>query len=420
MHALATELYPLCRSITGPGLRQTLSAIARQIPLEVSEVPSGTSVFDWQVPREWSVREAWIKDSAGRKIVDFERLNLHLVGYSIPVHATLSRAELLPHLHSLPEHPGWVPYRTSYWREDWGFCLTHAQLAGLPDGQYEVRIDSNLADGALTYGECCLPGESDEEFLVSCHVCHPSLANDNLSGVAVAVMLARYLAGVRRRYSYRFVFAPGTIGAITWLARNPDHVQRIRHGLVLALLGDRGGLTYKKSRRANAEIDRAMTHVLAHSGHEHAVREFEPLGYDERQYCSPGINLPVGCLMRSPPERFAEYHTSADNLERLRPSALADAWATCLAAIELLENNRRWVNLSPHGEPQLGRRGLYRLLGGTAPKQLEQALFWALNLSDGEHSLLDMAERSRLDFRVLVEAVAALRQCGLLASKEPE
>lgn len=420
LYGLAAELYPLCRSITGPGVRQTLSAIAKHIPLEIREVPTGTPVFDWQVPREWTVREAWIKDPSGRKIVDFAKLNLHLMSYSVPIHGRMSRDELLPHLHSLPERPGWVPYRTSYWREDWGFCLPHAQRAELSDGQYEVFIDSTLADGSLSYGECYLAGQQEEEILVSCHVCHPSLANDNLSGVSVATLLAQHLAGVRRRYSYRFLFVPGTIGPITWLARNPDSVRRIRHGLVLAMLGDRGGLTYKKSRRGDAEIDRAMIHVLSHSGQEHSVCEFEPLGYDERQYGSPGFNLPVGCLMRSPPHRFAQYHTSADNLELLSPDALADAWARCLAAFELLENEGRWINLSPHGEPQLGRRGLYRMLGGTSPQRLEQALFWVLNLSDGQHSLLDMAERSKIDFRLLVEAVRALRQCGLLAVKEPE
>jgi aminopeptidase-like protein len=420
LHALVTELYPLCRSITGPGLRQTLSLLARHVPLEIHEVPTGTPVFDWCIPREWSIRDAWIRDAAGRKIVDFQQSNLHVVGYSTPVHEKLSRAELLPHLHSLPEHPDWIPYRTSYYHEAWGFCLPHRQLADLPDQQYEVLIDSTLAAGSLTYGECYLPGESDEEFLFSCHVCHPSLASDNLSGVAVATLLARRLLTIPRRYSYRFLFAPGTIGAITWLARNEAVARRIRHGLVLALLGDPGRSTYKKSRRGDAEIDRAMLHVLAHSGQDYAERDFEPLGYDERQYGSPGFDLPVGCLMRSPPDLLPEYHTSADNPELVRPEALADSWAKCLAVVELLENNRAYLNQSPKCEPQLGRRGLYRSFGGGASADLDRAILWALNLSDGRHSLLDVAERSKLSFPLILQAAKALEQCGLLVPQRKE
>jgi aminopeptidase-like protein len=415
MHAFIARLYPTCRSITGDGVRSTLAQLRAIVPLEIHEVPTGTQAFDWNVPKEWNIRDAYIKDASGRRVVDFRASNLHVVNYSVPVQAEMTLEELRPKLFSLPDHPDWIPYRTSYYREDWGFCLTHHQLVGLEDGRYEVCIDSTLAPGSLTYGEAYLPGETDEEVLISSHVCHPSLCNDNLSGVAVSAFLARHLASLpRRRYSYRFVYIPGTIGAITWLSRQ-KHLARIRHGLVLALVGDGGASTYKKSRRGCAEIDRAMAHVLAHSGAPFAIEDFEPLGYDERQYCSPGINLPMGCLMRTPHGRYGEYHTSADNLELVRPESLEDSWNKCVAVVELLEGNRRYRNLNPCCEPQLGKRGLFRAMGGVKEQaMLEQALLWVLNFSDTEHSLLDIAERSKLPFAVVRRAADLLEEHGLL------
>jgi aminopeptidase-like protein len=294
MHALAGELYPLCRSITGDGVRSTLQRLAQDIPLTVREVPSGTQVFDWTVPEEWNIREAWIKDPHGRVVVSFANQNLHVVGYSTPVRGKMPLSELKLRLFSLPDQPDLIPYRTSYYKKSWGFCLPHRDLERLEDGEYEVCIDSNLRNGSLTYGECFISGATDEEVLVSCHTCHPSLANDNLAGIAVAVALARQLASCPQRLSYRFLFIPGTIGSIAWLALNEAGIHRIQHGLVLTCAGDAGPITYKKSRRGNAIIDRAMQHVLRTSGAEHRVVDFHPYGYDERQYCSPGINLPVG------------------------------------------------------------------------------------------------------------------------------
>lgn len=416
MYGLVSELYPTCRSITGDGVRATLARLQHIVPLAVHEVPTGTAAFDWNVPKEWNIRDAYVKDSTGRRVVDFRASNLHVVNYSVPVRAEMTLDELRPRLFTLPEHPDWIPYRTSYYREDWGFCLTHRQLQGLGDGRYEVCIDSTLEAGSLTYGEAYLPGETDEEVLISSHCCHPSLCNDNLSGMAVAAHLAHHLAALpHRRYSYRFVFVPGTIGAITWLSRNVAGLGRIRHGFVLALVGDPGQTTYKKSRRGDAVIDRAFQHVLSHSGAPYAVEEFEPLGYDERQYCSPGINLPVGCLMRTPHGRYPQYHTSADDLQLVRPEALADSWAKCVAAVEVLEGEGRYRNLSPNCEPQLGRRGLYRAMGGlTDQGQIEQALLWVLNYSDTRHSLLDVAERSRLPFPIIRKAADLLLEHGLL------
>ena len=414
MLALIARLYPICRSITGDGVRETLRILREQIPMEVREVPTGTRVFDWTVPKEWNIRDAWIKNSAGQKLIDFRTLNLHLVSYSTPIHRRMRLAELREHLFTVPGHPKWVPYRTSYYEENWGFCLSEEQMSQFDDQQeYDVLIDSSLQDGHLTYGEYLLPGEEDKEVLISCHVCHPSLADDNLSGIAVTAALARHLAELPRRYSYRFLFIPGTIGSITWLAQNAKVLDRVEHGVVLTCVGDANHLTYKRSRRGNSEIDRAFVHVLKHSGEPHSVIDFFPYGYDERQYCSPGINLPVGCVMRARHGAFPEYHTSADNLEFLRGDALADTVRVCLAVIDVLESNRVYVNMKPKGEPQLGRRGLY--VGASAAKKArELAYLWVLNLSDGKHSLLDIAERANLPFPAIKEAAAALSATDLL------
>ena len=418
MHALVSDLYPICRSITGDGFRESLSHLQRLLPLDIHEVPTGTRVFDWIVPNEWNIRDAWIANSAGERVVDFRRHNLHVVNYSAPVRQRMSLSELRPHLFSIPEHPDWIPYRTSYYRQTWGFCLTHRQLQSLPDDQYEVCIDSTLASGNLTWGEMLLPGERSDEVLLSCHSCHPSLANDNLAGMAVATYLARRLAERPRKLSYRFLFIPGTIGSITWLAKNRARVGRIKHGLVLSCLGDRGSLTYKRSRRGNALIDRAASHVLRHSG-DHTLLDFVPYGYDERQYCSPGFDLAVGCLTRTPNGKYPEYHTSADNLDFVSPEHLAHSLCACETIMDVLEHDSHYRNLNPFCEPQLGKRGLY---DGVAGKRelptLELALLWVLNQSDGERGLLDIAERSGLEFNVIHSAATALRKSGLLERVE--
>lgn len=415
MHALVRELYPICRSITGNGVRETLARLKQEIPLDLHEVPSGTQVFDWTVPREWNIRDAFVKNSSGERVIDFRAHNLHVVNYSVPVQCTMSLAQLRPHLHTLPEQPDLIPYRTSYYRESWGFCLAHRQLEQLPEDEYEVCIDTTLADGHLTYGECLVQGDSDEEVLVSSHTCHPSLCNDNLSGVVVATYLARYLAERPRRYSYRFLFLPGTIGSITWLSLNEARARAIRHGLVLTSIGDRAGFTYKKSRRGDARIDVAVSHVLRHLQGDHATVDFSPYGYDERQYCSPGFNLPVGCLMRSRFGEFPQYHTSADNPDFVEAAQLADSLATILSVFEVLEKDRAYINTNPKCEPQLGRRGLYGAMGGARVKQLEMAMLWVLNLSDGRYGLLDIAQRAGLPFTLVNDAAQLLRNHDLLA-----
>lgn len=426
IQAFVEAAYPICRSITGEGVRQTLELIAQRLPLERREVPSGTRVLDWTIPEEWNIRRAWIRDPRGETVVDFADHNLHVLNYSVPVQQKLSLEELRPHLYSDPERPEVIPYRTSYFEKRWGFCLPHRQLESLAEGEYEVLIDSSLESGHLTYGESFLLGRCPETVHFSAHVCHPSLANDNLSGLGVVAMLGCLLhelveQGGLLRYSYNFLFAPGTIGAIAWLARNRGTAGAIRHGLVAANLGDGGQFVYKRSRQGQATIDRAVERVLIDGGEPHAIEDFVPFGYDERQYCSPGFDLAIGSLTRTPWGRYPEYHSSADNLELVRPEHLGRSLRRYLEVIEVLEAERRYCNLQPHGEPQLGRRGLYNSLGGRDDgRERELALLWVLNLSDGEHSLLDICQRSGLPFARVVEAVEALSDARLLESVEPE
>jgi aminopeptidase-like protein len=418
MYQLIADLYPICRSITGNGVRQTLRYIQKHVPLSMQEIPSETAVFDWTVPKEWNIKDAYVKNSKGEKVIDFQNSNLHVVSYSIPVWKRLSLDELKAHLFTLPDHPDWIPYRTTYYKESWGFCLSHKQFLELQDEEYEVCIDASLEDGHLTYGEYYLPGERSDEVLLSCHICHPSLCNDNLSGIALMTFLAKYLSSLSLRYSYRFLFIPGTIGSITWLCLNEARASGIKHGFVVAGVGDAGNFTYKKSRRGDAEIDAVFRHVLKHSGSDYGIIDFFPYGYDERQYCSPAFNLPIGCVMRTPHGRYPEYHTSADNLGFVHPLSLADSFAKCVSALSVLENNKIYLNQNPKCEPRLGKRGLYRAIGGQAEGSLDElAMLWVLNLSDGHHTLLDIAERSALQYGLIQHAADALLEHGLLKER---
>jgi aminopeptidase-like protein len=413
MHDLARSVFPLNRSLTGDGVRRTLDAVGDWIPLARHEVPSGTAVFDWTVPPEWNVRSAYIVDPSGRRVVDVADSNLHLVGYSEPVRARLSLDALRPHLHSLPEQPDRIPYRTSYYTRTWGFCLAHHELERLEDGEYEVVVDGTLEDGFLSYGECLVPGAAAEEFLVTAHVCHPSLANDNVSGIVVAAALAAFLREVPTWYSYRFIFAPATIGAITWLARNEDRLEGVQGGMVLTCVGDPARLTYKRSRRGDGLVDRAASHVVRARGG--TVRDFSPDGGDEKQYCSTGFDLAVGTFMRSPFGEFDGYHTSADDLTLVRAEFLEDTLRALVDVVDIVETNGRYLNLSPKGEPQLGRRGLYP--PPASPYGQDEALSairWILSLADGEATLLDIAERSGLEYKKVAWAARALGNAELL------
>lgn len=420
MYELVRELFPIRRSLTGDGVRATLSILGRFIPINIREVPTGTTAFDWTVPREWNIRDAYIRGPNGDRVVDLAMSSLHVMGYSVPVHQRMALSELLPHLYTLPEHPDWIPYRTSYFQEAWGFCLTHRQLDSLEEGEYEVVIDSTLEDGSLTYGECYLPGELADEILISAHLCHPSLANDNLSGLAVATFLATYLAGIPRRFSYRVLFIPGTIGSLTWLSQNEDRLGSIKHGFALAGVGDRGSPTYKRTQRETTEIDRAFELALREADRPFEMRPFSPWGYDERQFNAPGFNLSIGLLMRTPHGTYPEYHTSADDLGFVHPESLAGSLDICRRVVRLLERNDTYRNLSPKGEPQLGKYGLYGPIGGASGKPDQLAMLWVLNQSDGTRSLLDIATRSGLRFDQLLTAAEALSEAGLLAVLEPD
>jgi len=419
MHDFARALVSAPRSITGDGVRATLEGVSKQLPLSIHEVPSGTKVLDWTVPPEWNVREAWLAGPDGTRIADWARNPLHLLGYSIPRQGRFSRRDLQPHLHSLPERPSLIPYRTSYYTPAWGFCLSEDVRRVLPEGDYDVFIDTTLdAAGSLTYGEAFIPGSETDEILITTHVCHPAMANDNLSGIAVATALGESIAQQSRRWSYRLLFIPGTIGSITWLARNLERLAGIRAGLVLTGLGDRAGFTYKRSRQGASWTDRVLEHVLAEAnaaGEQVRIVDFSPYGYDERQFCSPGFNLPIGRLTRSPHGEYAEYHTSADDLDFITPSQLEKSLAVLQRAVEIFETDRRHLNTSPYGEPNLGRRGLYREVGGTIDRQsVELGYLWMLSQSDGSQSVLDVSRKSGLAYDALQRASQALREAGLL------
>lgn len=414
IYATASDIFPICRSITGNGVRATLSRLGEVAAIDTREVPSGQDAFDWTIPKEWNIRDAYIRAPSGDKIADFNASNLHVLGYSQPVHAQLPLSQLKQHIYTLPDQPDLIPYRTAYAGDRWGFCMPHRQLEALTDGTYEVLIDASLEDGSLTYGEAFHQGETRDEILLSAHICHPSLANDNCSGLALLAHLAARIKQTPTRYSYRFIFAPGTIGAIAWLAANRRQVSHVKHGLVLSCVGDAGGPTYKKSRRGDAKIDRAMAHVLQHAGGTPNIIDFSPYGYDERQYCSPGFDLGVGLFQRSQFATFPEYHTSADNLDFIAPEHLATSYLLIVAALDILENDAMFLTTVAHGEPQLGKRGLYPSVGGEKLQQSVMALLWTVNLSDGSHSLLDIAERASLPFSEIYGAARKLRAGGLL------
>jgi aminopeptidase-like protein len=417
MYELARELFPLPRSLTGDGVRRTLELVGEHVALEVTEVPSGTAVYDWIVPPEWNVSAAWIADEAGRRIVDLAASTLHVVGYSEPVQTRLSGSELEPHLHSLPEDPEATPYRTSYYKRTWGFCLPHVRRAEIEvDATYEVVVDSTLDDaGSLTYAEAVVPGRSDDEFLVSTYVCHPSLANDNVAGIVVTAALASSLAPQELRHTVRVLFAPSGIGTLAWLQRNEPRLSRIRAGLVVACAGDPGPLNYKRSRRGDTLVDRAAAHVLGRRPGAQ-LRDFVPWGTDERQFCSPGFDLPVGTLTRTPNGVYDAYHTSRDNLELLTPDALADTLDALVEIVRTVDAAVTLARTEPRGEPHLSRHGIdgrmtASLLAGAGDGN---ALFWLLNLADGTRDLLEIADRAQVPLLELAPLASSLEEKGIL------
>ncbi len=421
LHALITEIAPLRRCLTGAGLRATLARLDAVAPVTVTDLPSGMPVGDWTVPAEWTVRAARLSTADGRVLADWDASPLHVVQYSRPVRTRATLAALRPHLHTLPDRPDWIPYRTAYHADTWGFCLTHRALDGLPDDiVLDAVVDATLAPGAMPVGEIVVVGETDREILLSAHTCHPAMANDNASSMAIAASLAAWWAEAPRRHTLRVVLAPGTVGAIAWLHLRRDRLDRVAHGLVLANLGDAGGATYKRSRRGTLDaplaVDRAVEIAARDLGLPLDVRPFTPTGYDERQYGSPAADLPVGRLTRTPHGEYPEYHTSADNLDLVRPDALAASFRLLAATLAALDGDARFVGTGTVGEPMLGRHGLYAPVGGhpVTPADTE-ALLWVLSLADGAHALLDAAERSGLPFAALRHAADRLLAAGLVS-----
>lgn len=390
------RLWSICRSITGNGLRQSIDILGEILPLVKHEIPSGTQVFDWTIPKEWNIQNAYIICPDGRQIAAFSDNNLHVVNYSIPINKTLRWEELQPHLHHIPEMPDAIPYITSYYKENWGFCITHNEWKTLPrEGEYQVVIESSLEPGHLTWAECVLQGETDEEVLFSTYLCHPSMANNELSGPLAQAFLYKQLAAMpKRRYTYRFLFAPETIGVIAFLAERGEKLKKnLRAGYVLTCCGDAGALTYKRSKHRSSLADRAAEHVLKFNYSEYSVLEFAVGGSDERQYCSPGFNLPVGSLMRTPYQRYSQYHTSLDNKEFISFHALAQTVEAYSRICELLELNEKYVNQISHCEPQLGKRGLYpSSVDPLFNREETHRLLHFLSFADGEKDLIDIAE----------------------------
>ncbi len=415
------RLWPITRSLTGNGNRETLKILSEIVTdLQVNEIPSGSQCFDWTVPPEWNIREAWIKDSKGNKIVDMADNNLHIMGYSEPFKGKLSFAELRPHLYSLPDQPDVIPYLTSYYKRRWGFCLTHNQLLSLdPNETYEVFIDSTLDEnGSMTIGEAIIKGKTDKEILLSTYICHPSMANNELSGPLVTSFIYKHLKEKEGdlKYTYRFLFVPETIGSICSLVTKGEHWKKnLEAGFVVTCAGDSGPFTYKRSRRGNALPDRAAELILKQTEEYFKIRDFFPTGSDERQYCSPGFNLPVGSLMRTMYAEYPEYHTSADNKEFISFEAMEKSVKKYLEILELIEKNEKYINQMPYGEPQLGKRGLYPTLG--SQKQVRDrvnAMMWVLNLADGEHDLIDISLRSKVPVKELYPVINKLLEKGLL------
>jgi aminopeptidase-like protein len=415
MHGLAERLWPICRSITGDGTRETLRILQHELPeLTLHEIPSGTPVLDWIIPDEWNISEAFVEDSDGNRVIDFARNNLHVVSYSEPIDRMMSLEELQEHLHSLPEQPTAIPYRTSYYRRDWGFCLAHEERMRLADGDYRVIIRSSLQPGSLTLGELLIPGDSDFEVLVSTYMCHPSMANNELSGPVVSTALARWVQSLeRRRFSYRFVFVPETIGAIAYLSRELARLrEHVVAGFQLTCIGDDRAYSYLASRNPDSWVDRVTRHVLS-TRPNYVAYSYLDRGSDERQYCMPGVDLPVASVMRSKYGEYPEYHTSLDDLEFVTPSGLQGGLDAVRDCIRILEADV-YLQATCLAEPQLGRRGLYHSVGGADYAQRTRWISDVLAYADGHHSLLDMAELFGVSALDLLPVLNDLREHGLI------
>ncbi|SFT99302.1 DUF4910 domain-containing protein [Halomonas saccharevitans] len=417
-HSLAEKLFPICRSITGPGVRETLSILAEELPgLEVCSVPSGTQVFDWTIPDEWSIRDAYIADASGSRVVDFKENNLHVLGYSEPVNESLSLEELDPHLYTQPDQPDAIPYVTSYYKKRWGFCLSQNQKDKLSDGVYKVVIDSELKAGVLNYGELVIPGKSDKEVFISTYICHPSMANNELSGPVVTTAIAKWLSELSENkslsYTYRIVFIPETIGSITYLSRNIHHLkQSVIAGFNVTCIGDDRCYSFLPSRRGETISDRAALHVLHHIDKDFKKYTWLDRGSDERQYCAPGVDLPMATIMRSKYGEYPEYHTSLDDLSFVTPTGLEGGFGALKEAIEVVEKNVVPV-IKVYCEPQLGKRGLYPTISQKGSGSEVRDMMNIISYCDGGNTVLDIAERLDIPFKEVYEIVSRMKDHDL-------
>lgn len=419
MYDLAERMFPICRSITGNGLRKSLEIIREELPeIKITEVPTGTQVFDWTVPKEWNISDGWIRTKQGETIVDFNETNLHVVGYSVPVHKTVSREELLEHVYTIPEQPDWIPYVTSYYKERWGFCMTERQKQTLTDDEYEVMIDSTLEDGSLTYGELVLKGDTEDEILITTYLCHPSMANDELSGPCVQTELVKYLKSLpKRRYTYRFVWNPETIGSIAYLSKNLETMQQhVKAGFVLSCVGDNRAYSMISSKYADTLADRVLENVLKF--HDPAYKRFSFLerGSDERQYGSAGVDLPVCGFCRSKYQQFPEYHSSADNMDLISPEGLQGAYEVMVKVINALENNYHYQMLCKC-EPQLGKRGLYPTISKKGSNYSVRTMQHLIAYADGRNDLIGISNILNTSVEELISLKDKLMEHQLLAIK---
>jgi aminopeptidase-like protein len=419
IHNFAKKLWKINRSITGEGVRETLEKIKKEHLqyLNIESVPSGTKVFDWVVPLEWHVSEAYIITPSGKKICDFSINNLHLVGYSIPFQGKMRLGELQQYLHTLHEQPSAIPYVTSYYEKRWGFCLTQEQRDLLEDGEYEVVVNSKLFEGHLNYGELVLPGESDQEIFLSTYICHPSMANNELSGPTVATFLAKWLSELKtRRYTYRFVFIPETIGSITYLSKNYIHLKKkVFAGFNISCVGDDRSYSYLPSRNGNTISDKVAKHVLKWTDPDYKSYTWLDRGSDERQYCAPGIDLPIASILKTKYGEYPEYHTSLDNLDYVvTPKGLDGGYWALRRALELIEKNNIYkVNILC--EPQMGRRGLYPTLSKKNSGDQTRLIMNFFSYCDGEHTLIDIAEKINLPAWDLYESIETLISHDLIS-----
>jgi aminopeptidase-like protein len=415
MYAFARELFPICRSLTGDGVRETLRMIGTHLPgLKIVEVPSGEACFDWNVPPEWNIRDAYVKDAAGRRIIDFKTNNLHVVNYSEPVRTEMSLEELQAHLHSLPDQPNAIPYVTSYYRRTWGFCLTHEERLKLKPGRYEVVIDSTLEPGHLTYGELYLPGTSKREIFLSTYICHPSMANNEVSGPVLTTFLAKRMMSKQNKFSYRIVFVPETIGAIVYISRHLNALKKnVYAGYQVTCVGDDRCYSYLPSRKGGTPADRVATHVLSHHSSDYKRYSFADRGSDERQYCSPGVDLPMGSIMRSKYGEYSEYHTSLDNMDLISPEGFAGSFNVYTKCLELLEKNQTY-RAKFLCEPQMGKRGLRPTLGLKNAAQNIRTTSNLLAYADGQNDLIDIANASGISAEELIPIADTLFAAGLL------